>query len=143
MSELCETVARALETQDAVRCRLKLSDAKLLLLYDGACPICSLEMRRLAGLDRKKRLHYADIAAPGFDATRYGTTLQAMMGRMHAVAPDGRLLIGMDAIRAAYAAVGLGWVLSATRWPLLRKLADRYYLAFARNRYAISRRLGL
>jgi uncharacterized protein YbjT (DUF2867 family) len=115
----------------------------LTLLYDGACPICAYEMRRLHGLDRARRLAYCDIAAPGFDAGRYGATLDAMMGRMHAVTADGRLLVGMDAIRAAYGAVGLGWVLAPTRLPWLRRLADRAYLWFATNRYAISRWLGM
>jgi uncharacterized protein YbjT (DUF2867 family) len=113
------------------------------LLYDGNCPICVFEMKRLAGLDRAGRLAYRDIAAPGFDAARYGTTLEAMMGRMHALAPDGRLLVGMDAIRAAYGAVGLGWLLAPTRLRWLRAIADRAYLWFAANRYAISRRLGM
>ena len=61
---------------------------------------------------------------------------------MHALAPDGRLLAGMDAIRAAYSAVGLGWLLAPTRLPLARRLAERAYLAMP-NRYAISRRLRL
>jgi uncharacterized protein YbjT (DUF2867 family) len=115
----------------------------LRLLYDGACPICVYEMGRLKKLDRKRRLAYVDIAAPDFDARRFGTTLEAMMGRMHALAPDGRLLIGMDAIRAAYGAIGFGWVLAPTRLPLVRRLADRAYLWFAANRYAISRHLGM
>ena len=147
IKELCEAIARGLEEPGLARSRLSVPRTslpeRLLLLYDGACPVCSFEMRRLDGLDRAQRLDYLDIAAPGFDAARYGTTMEALMGRMHALAPDGRLLIGMDAIRAAYSAVGLGWLLSPTRLPLLRRIADRLYLAFARNRYAISRRLRL
>jgi len=65
------------------------------------------------------------------------------MGRMHAVAPDGHLLIGMDAIRAAYSAIGMGWLLAPTRLPLLRRIADRAYAWFAANRYNISRWLGM
>lgn len=143
LPQLCAAAADALENSDAVRRRLALTPARLQLLYDGACPICSLEMRRLRSLDGARRLECLDIASPGFDPVRYGTAMPALMDRMHAIAPDGRLLVGMDAIRAAYAAVGLGWLLAATRLPLVRRLADRAYLAFARNRYAISRRLGL
>jgi predicted DCC family thiol-disulfide oxidoreductase YuxK len=143
LPQLCAAAAEALENPEATRRRLTLESAKLKLLYDGACPICSLEMRRLQSLDSARRLECLDIAAPGFDPTRYGSTMSALMNRMHALGPDGRLLVGMDAIRAAYTAVGLGWLLAATRLPLLKNLADRAYLAFARNRYAISRRLGL
>jgi len=169
IADLCTAVEHALGDKSEVRRQYLLTGAKtftafkttgdfaeltgrsprgeepkpLLLLYDGACPICAFEMRRLEKLDRRNRLAYDDIAAPGFDARRYGTNLEAMMGRMHAVAPDGRLLIGMDAIRAAYGAIGFGWLLAPTRWPWLRRLADRAYLWFAANRYGISRRLGM
>ena len=143
LPQLCAAAADALENPDAARRRIALAPARLQLLYDGACPICSLEMRRLSSLDGGRRLECLDIAAPGFDPARYGTTMPALMDRMHAIAPDGRLLAGMDAIRAAYSAVGLGWLLAATRLPVVSRLADRVYLAFARNRYAISRRLGL
>lgn len=143
LPQLCAAAADALENPDAARRRIALAPARLQLLYDGACPICSLEMRRLSSLDGGRRLECLDIAAPGFDPARYGTTMPALMDRMHAIAPDGRLLAGMDAIRAAYSAVGLGWLLAATRLPVVSRLADRAYLAFARNRYAISRRLGL
>jgi uncharacterized protein YbjT (DUF2867 family) len=169
IADLCEAVERALEDPAAARRRYQITGRRtfaalketgdfaeltgrpprdpvhdpLTLLYDGACPICVFEMRRLHGLDRAGRLAYCDIAAPGFDASRYGTTLEGMMGRMHAVAADGRLLVGMDAIRAAYAAVGLGWLLAPTRLPWLRRPADRAYLWFAANRYAISRWLGM
>jgi uncharacterized protein YbjT (DUF2867 family)/predicted DCC family thiol-disulfide oxidoreductase YuxK len=117
--------------------------ARLVLLYDGACPICVFEMDRLKGLDRARRLAYLDIAAPDFDPGRYGVTMAALMGRMHAVSPERGLLVGMEAIRAAYAAVGFGWLLAITGLPLLRPLCDRLYLAFARHRYAISRWLGM
>jgi uncharacterized protein YbjT (DUF2867 family) len=169
IADLCEAVERSLEEPWAAHRRFRLTGRRtfialkettdfteltgrpprgavagpLVLLYDGACPICEFEMKRLHGLDRAKRLAYRNIAVPGFDAGRYGTNLDAMMGRMHAVTPDGRLLVGMDAIRAAYAAVGFGWVLAPTRLPWVRRLADRGYAWFAANRYAISRWLGM
>jgi predicted DCC family thiol-disulfide oxidoreductase YuxK len=64
---------------------------------------------------------------------------------VHAVSSDGTTLVGMDAVRAAYGAVGLGWLLAPTRWPGLRPLFDRFYRWFADNRQRISalaRRLG-
>jgi predicted DCC family thiol-disulfide oxidoreductase YuxK len=144
LPRLCAAVADALENPEAARRRVTLASPRLQLFYDGACPICNLEMRRLRSLDGDRRLECLDITAPGFEQpARLGATLLELMGRVHALAPDGRLLAGLDAIRAAYAAVGLGWLLAPTRLPLIRRLADRAYLAFARNRHAISRRLGL
>ena len=115
----------------------------LTLLYDGACPICVTEMSRLARMDRSHRLRFVDIAAPGFDASPYGATREEMMTLMHAVLPDGRVLVGIDALHAAYSAVHLGWLWAPARWPLLRRYADALYARFARNRMRVSRALGL
>jgi predicted DCC family thiol-disulfide oxidoreductase YuxK len=107
---------------------------ELKLLYDGACPLCSREVAFLRRRDRAGRLALEDIAAPGFDAGRYGLDAAAVMARIHGVLPDGRVIEGMEVFRRAYAAVGLGWLLAPSRWPLLSRLFDRAYAIFARNR---------
>ena len=104
------------------------------LLYDGECPLCSREIAMLRRRDRRGRLGFVDIAAPGFDAARYGTARDALMARIHGVLPDGSLVRDVEVFRRAYAAVGLGWLVAPTRWPLLRPLFDRAYRVFARNR---------
>ena len=111
----------------------------LTLLYDAACPVCSLEMDHLRERDTQSRLAFIDIAAPGFDAGHYGTTLAALDAQIHALRPDGTRLIGLPALREAYEAVGLGWVLRPTAWGLLAPLADAGYRLFARHRRPISR----
>jgi len=40
----------------------------------------------------------------------------------------------MEVFRRAYGAVGLGWLLAPSRWPLLGRLFDAAYRWFARNR---------
>jgi predicted DCC family thiol-disulfide oxidoreductase YuxK len=104
------------------------------LLYDGECPLCAREIRMLRRLDRRGRLRFEDIAAPDFDAARYATTREALMARIHGVLPDGSLVRDVEVFRRAYAAVGLGWLLAPSRWPLLRPLFDGAYGVFARNR---------
>ncbi len=111
----------------------------LALLYDAACPVCSLEMDHLRERDTQGRLAFIDIAAPGFDAAAYGCTLAELNAQIHAVRPDGSHLIGLAALREAYAAVGLAWVLKATTLAPLRPLADVGYALFARHRRPISR----
>jgi len=110
----------------------------LTLFYDAACPVCSLEMDHLRERDAAKRLLFIDIGAPGFDAAAYGVTLQAMNAEIHAKRPDGSMLKGVEVLRLAYEAVGLGWVLRASAWPLLRPAFDVAYSSFARHRIAIS-----
>jgi hypothetical protein len=46
------------------------------------------------------------------------------MGVMHGVFPDGRIVRKVEAFRQAYRAVGLGWLLAPTGWPLLRQVFD-------------------
>ena len=119
--------------------RVASAAGKLVFLYDGACGICSAESERLRGWNRARdTLTFVDISAEGFDPARYGRSMDELMGRVHAIPPEGSMLIGMDAIRAAYAEVGLGWLLAPTRWPGLRIAFDRFYLWFARNRYTLS-----
>lgn len=111
----------------------------LTLLYDGLCPVCSLEMDHLRERDRHGRLVFVDIAAPGFDAARYGVTLDALDAALHGLCADGRMLRGMPVLRLAYAAAGLGWALAPTGWGPLRPLFDTGYRVFARHRRTISR----
>lgn len=110
----------------------------LTILYDAACPVCALEMAHLRQRDVLHRLVLVDVSAPGFDARRYGCSAAELDAEIHAFCADGRPLIGLAALRAAYAAVGLSWVLGATGWGPLRPWADRGYRWFARHRQAIS-----
>jgi len=105
------------------------------VLYDGDCPLCTREIALLRRLDRGRgRIEFEDIARPEFDAARYGLDQDTAMARIHALLPDGRVVEGVEVFRRAYAAVGLGWLVAPTRWPLLRPLADAAYRVFARNR---------
>jgi predicted DCC family thiol-disulfide oxidoreductase YuxK len=105
------------------------------VLYDGECPLCSREIRFLQRRDRGRgRIQFEDIARPSFDPALYGLDARQVMARIHGVLPDGSVVEGVEVFRQAYAAVGLGWLLAPTRWPGLRRLADRAYRIFARNR---------
>ena len=116
---------------------------EITVLFDGECPLCAREIAMLRRLDRGRgRIGFDDIAAPGFDAGRYGSDHAALMARIHGALPDGRLVEGMEVFRRAYAAVGLGWALGWTRWPGLRTLADAGYRCFARNRLRLTGRTG-
>ena len=111
----------------------------LTLFYDGGCAVCALEMDHLRARCRDGRLVFVDIAAPGFDAAAHGTTRAAMDGEIHGLAADGTMLRGVEVLRRAYEAVGLGWVLKPTGWAPLRPLFDAGYRVFARHRRSISR----
>jgi len=116
---------------------------EITVLFDGDCPLCAREVRMLRRLDRARgRIGFEDIAAPGFEASRYGLDPATLMARIHGVLGDGRVIEGMEVFRRAYAAVGLGWLLAPSRWPLLRPLCDAAYRSFARNRLRLTGRAG-
>ncbi|MBX3604285.1 MAG: DUF393 domain-containing protein [Piscinibacter sp.] len=111
----------------------------LTLYYDGACPVCALEMEHLRERSSDGRLVFIDIAAPDFDAASLGLDLAALRAQIHGRCADGRWLTGLATLREAYAAAGLGAWLAPTGWRPLRPAADALYRGFARHRQAISR----
>ena len=113
----------------------------LTLLFDSACPMCRTEMASLRTRDVSGRLRFADIHATGF-APPAGTTRTALLEAIHGVTADGRVVVGVEALRLAYAVVGLGWLAAPTAWPLLRGPADRAYRWVARHRLAMPAWLG-
>ena len=114
---------------------------EITFLHDGECPLCAREVAMLRRLDRGRgRLAFDDIAAPAFDASRYGRSQAELMARIHGLLADGTVIEGVEVFRRAYAAVGLGWLVAPTRWPLLRPLSDAAYRWFARNRLRLTGR---
>ncbi|MBY4869806.1 MULTISPECIES: thiol-disulfide oxidoreductase DCC family protein [Burkholderia] len=119
-----------------------MSSNELVLYFDGRCPLCAAEIRRLGARDRQHRLAFVDIAEPGFDPAPLGVDLSAMNRELHARLPDGRMLIGMDSIVAAYTLVGRHGLVWLLRAPAVRDVFAPLYRRVARNRYAVSRWLG-
>ena len=110
------------------------SSPHLTILVDGKCPFCRREIDWLKRLDRRDQLQFVDISRPDFDASRFGLADGDVHLVLHGIGPDGQILRGMDTFRQAYAAVGLGWLLAPTGWPILRPLFDALYACFARHR---------
>lgn len=108
--------------------------------FDGDCPLCLREIRLLQRLDRRGRIRFTDIAAPGFDAGPPGLGWQDLMDRIHGRLPDGTLIEGVEVFRRLYAAVGFGPLVAATRLPGVSHLLDLGYRLFARNRLRLTGR---
>ena len=111
----------------------------LTLYYDGNCALCRAQMARLRRLDNAGRLGFSDIAAPGFAPEALGVSREALGAEIHALSADGRLMVGLDSVIAAYTAVGRGWLVAPLRIGVLRPLLVAMYRALARNRYRLSR----
>jgi len=122
---------------------MKNSLRSVIVLYDGACPACSAEMRLLRSWDRADALRLEDISVPSFRAEDWGFPMAALSTELHVRGADGAWLKGMAAIRYLYRFLGRGSMLAFTGWPLLAPVFDAMYRCFARNRLGISRFLGL
>jgi len=121
---------------------LAMSVQPFTLLYDSECPFCRLEVAWLQRRDRGGLLRAEDIARPEFDPVRFGLTRERVHARLHGVMADGTVIEGMPAMRAAWRAAGLGWVMAPTGWPVLRWGFDLLYVAFARYRRPLGRLFG-
>ena len=112
------------------------------IFFDGDCPFCVREVQWLLRRSRGGRLAAIDIATPEFDAAAFGGSPESFMARIHGRRADGTMIDGMQVFREAYAAVGLGWLVAPTGWPILRPLFDVGYRWFARNRVRLGRIFG-
>lgn len=121
--------------------RTAMVDWRFKILIDYDCPLCRSEASVLKRLDRGRgRLIMENISDSHFDPQQYGTTLDAVMGSIHGVMPDGTLVQGVEVFRQAYSAVGWGWLVAPTAWPGVRWITDAGYRWFARNRLRLTGR---
>jgi predicted DCC family thiol-disulfide oxidoreductase YuxK len=104
------------------------------VFYDGGCPVCLREVRVLRRLDRRGRICFTDIDAPGFQSPQPGPALDDLMARIHARNSDGSWVHGVEVFRRLYAAVGFAPLVAVSRLPGVSHLLDRAYAVFARNR---------
>jgi len=113
---------------------------QLIIFYDGYCPLCVKEMDALRRHDARQQIKLVDIQSeqmrhyPNIDKTKAGQIL-------HALTPNGELLLGLDVTYQAWKLVGKGWIYAPLRWSVVKPLADWAYLGFARNRYRWSKLL--
>jgi predicted DCC family thiol-disulfide oxidoreductase YuxK len=119
-----------------------MAEHRFKLLYDGECPFCRREVAMLRRLDKSNSLATEDITAIGFDPAKYGLTHDAVTGVLHGVFPDGRIVSRLEAIREAYRAVGLGWLVAPMDLPGIHWALDRMYGVFARNRVRLGTLFG-
>lgn len=115
---------------------------QLTVFYDHACPFCRAEMMRMARWDTRGCLRLIDFSVPQFNAADFGLTHAALNRELHGVTAAGEMLRGLACVRRVYALTRFGVLWRITVLPGCKPLFDRFYLWFARNRQAMSLRLG-
>jgi len=107
---------------------------KLKLLFDGECPFCKREIAWMAKRNKNGYLAFEDIASPNFNPASYGLTQEEVMGVIHGILNDGRVIKKVDVFIEAYRLIGLGWLVAPLSWPIIRSIGTFGYEIFARYR---------
>lgn len=112
------------------------------IFYDGACGICSREMRVFRKRNPEQAFRFLDISAPTFDPLPYRRPLEAFFRQLHVRDSAGRFYIGISALTAIWRAFprhsffrALAFVVSL---PGFFQLAGLGYALFAKYRYRFS-----
>ena len=114
----------------------------LIVLYDGACPLCRREIavyRDLQPLQPGSPVCFADVSSEAVPLPA-GTTREQLLARFHVQGRDGQLLSGAQAFLALWAALpGWRWLALAARLPGAPWLLERMYRLFLRWRPILQR----
>jgi predicted DCC family thiol-disulfide oxidoreductase YuxK len=115
------------------------------VVFDGDCGICQALRRKVQTLDTRGKLRFVPYQAGDLATTVPGLTREAASRSLIVVRDDGRHFRGARAafetlrrLPGTWGAIGMIAAL-----PPLSLLAEPFYRLIARNRGAISRRLGL
>lgn len=111
------------------------------VFYDGLCPLCVKEMKHLAGKDISGSLTFYDINQAQLAVEHPDIDYAAANAYLHAKMHTGEVITGLDVTYQAWQLVGKGWLIAPLRWPVIKIIADKAYLVFAKHRYGISKML--
>jgi predicted DCC family thiol-disulfide oxidoreductase YuxK len=112
---------------------------RLLVWFDGACPLCRREIAFMKRLDRRGAIEFVDIG--GLKEAQCPVERVVLLSRFHA-REDGRLVSGSKAFAAMWRAIPLLRPLGLlARVPLVQPVLERCYTSFLRFRPALQRLL--
>ena len=117
---------------------------KLILLFDGGCPLCQREISFIRSKDKLNSILFIDIDSPRYNPDLFdGISYREAMGTVHAIKGNGEVVKGVRVFLEAYRLIGLGSIYLPTTWPILKSLIDQIYLICSRWRLTITRRPSL
>jgi len=106
------------------------------VVWDGNCKVCSRLARVLVKWDRRHQLEVVPSQAPGVTARFPWIPPRAYAEALQMIGPDGETRAGAAAIEWILDVLPKGKLISwVFRIPGMRRIADRFYKWFARNRY--------
>lgn len=112
--------------------------AKPVVLYDGSCRLCISATDQLRKLDTEDALDWLNMREDAVRARFRGIDWRRAEEEIHLVRTDGRLRVGVDAVREISEMIGgdVGKAASvALDLPGVRQAADVIYSIVAANRH--------
>jgi predicted DCC family thiol-disulfide oxidoreductase YuxK len=116
-----------------------IATAELVALFDGDCALCTATLRFIEARDHSGRIECGDLRHPVIADRFPSFTAEAVRAQLHAVDRDGRLYVGIDAVRECgrrlpkYRTVA--WILGV---PGIRFVAQRVYVLIAKHRLRLN-----
>lgn len=113
------------------------------VLYDGQCEICQACVSWLKVLDREGVTDSIPISAEVLARLDSRLGMDECLKQLHVVAPDGRILVGWDAVASLARLFPSTWLIGAlgSGFPF-RQAGRGLYGYVARNRYSLSKCRG-
>jgi predicted DCC family thiol-disulfide oxidoreductase YuxK len=110
--------------------------SRLIVLFDGGCPVCRRTVRMLHRLDWFDRLQFSDATnAEIRERVAPGLTEAEVFVEMYVVDPQGRRFAGYEGFLRIARAVAIMWpFLVVGILPGIRQLGHRVYRVIAANR---------
>ena len=115
------------------------------LLYDSECPLCMKEVNFLRRKDDGQgKVCFVDIADENYlPADNANISYQEAMEKIHAILPDGTIVVNMEVFQQVYEILGMGWVYGFIKVPILGKIANYFYGIWAKLRLKLTGREDL
>lgn len=108
------------------------------VVYDGNCRVCNRLVVVLRTLDRRQEIEVVPSQAPGVMARFPWIPPKAYAEALQMIGPGGVTWSGARAVEEILNVVPKGRIIAwLFRIPGVRRLADRVYRWFARNRYRL------
>ena len=113
---------------------------KTKIFFDGNCIVCDTEVahyKRIA----PESFDIVDITGSGFDAAKFGLSPEKVQFHMHVMAPDGSILVGVDAFSHIWSRLdGYRFAAKVVKLPLIYPLAKIGYNLFAKYRHLLPKK---
>ena len=112
------------------------------MLYDSKCQLCLMEVRFLARCDTQGKIRFTDLEDEKYnpsDAVNANIDYATGMKYMHAVRYNGEVIKGVEVFHALYSEIGLGWMYSFIKLPVLKEVVGYIYDSWAQYRTDLTR----